>query len=84
MELEALRFTVPPIDLRPMLHDEEQLDEEQLADFRCDSGNLSDVRYYHAGVYQHNLQDRANSTRGGIWDLVTTALISMDKSQSRE
>ena len=57
-----------------MLHD-----QEQPADCRCDSGNLSGVRYYHAGVSQHKLQGRPNSTRSGTWDLVTMALISMDK-----
>ena len=67
------------LEPRPRLHD-----QEQVADCRCDSGNLSDVPYYHAGVSQYNLQGRPNSTRSGIWDLVTMALISMDKSKSQE
>ena len=62
-----------------MLHD-----EEQLADCRCDSGNLSDVQYFHAGVSQRNLQGRPNSTRSGNWDLVTTTPVSMDKCQLQE
>ena len=62
------------LERRPMSHD-----EEQLADCRCDSGNPSNVRCYHACVPQHNLPDRPNSTHSGIWDLVTTAQVSMDK-----
>ena len=53
--------------------------QEQLADCRCDSDNPYDVPYYHAGVSQHKIQGRPNSTRSGIWDLVTMAPISMDK-----
>ena len=62
-----------------MLHD-----QEHLAGCCCDSGNRLDVHYYHAGVSQHNPQDRANNIGSDIADLVAMAHVSGDKENHRK